>query len=323
MREEEPGRGDPIGGLAAMRKFVPFEADAASTGLGWVGLEAARYSEVPALEMDLPPLTHHALILLPRPPEELDVLYEGVKRHVPPPAGSVLLVPAGSPSLWRLSGRFDSLLIYLEPSLVARVGAEAFGLDPARLTLPPLDGLDHPHLRAAMAAVGAELTAGAGGPLAAESLANVLAVHLIRHVMAPCRPERGRDGALPRGRLRAVVAYIGDHLSAGPTLSSWPRWPASAPTTSRGSSRRPPGCRPTSTSSCAASSGPSNSCKGPATSPWRRSPHTPASRARACSVITSSASSASRRDSSGCPQESPKSRKSLEETPERPPYHCS
>ena len=87
MREEEPGRGDPIGGLAAMRKFVPFEADAASGGLGWVGLEAARYSEVPALEMDLPPLTHHALILLPRPPEELDVLYEGVERHVPPPAG--------------------------------------------------------------------------------------------------------------------------------------------------------------------------------------------------------------------------------------------
>ena len=123
MREEEPGRGDAIGGLAAMRKFVPFGADAASGGLGWVGLEAARYSEVPALEMDLPPLTHHALILLPRPPEELDVLYEGVKRHIPPAAGSVLLVPAGSPSLWRLSGRFDSLLIYLEPSLVARVCA--------------------------------------------------------------------------------------------------------------------------------------------------------------------------------------------------------
>jgi AraC family transcriptional regulator len=202
-----------------MRKFVPFEADAASAGLGWVGLEAARYSDVPALEMDLPPLTHHALILLPRPPEELDVEYEGVKRHVPPPAGSVLLVPAGSPSLWRLGGRFDSLLIYLEPSLVARVGAEAFGLDPARLTLPPLDGLDHPHLRAVMEAVDAELTAGgAGGPLAAESLANILAVHLIRHISAPRRSARGRDGTLPRGRLRAVVAYIEEHLDASPSL---------------------------------------------------------------------------------------------------------
>jgi len=67
--------------------------------------------------------------------------------------------------------------------------------------------------------VDAELTAGAaGGPLAAESLANVLAVHLIRHLLAPRKPWRGRDGALPRGRLRAVVAYVEDHLDAGPTL---------------------------------------------------------------------------------------------------------
>ena len=45
-----------------------------------------------------------------------------------------------------------------------------------------------------------------------------LAVHLIRHVLAPRRAARGRDGSLPRGRLRAVVAYIEDHLDAGPTL---------------------------------------------------------------------------------------------------------
>ena len=122
------------------------------------------------------------------------------------------------PARWHASGRRDALHICLEPGLLARVAAEAFDLDPARLSVPPLDALDLPHLRAAMAAVGAELTAGAGGPLAAESLANVLAVHLIRHVMAPCRPERGRDGALPRGRLRAVVEYVEEHLDAAPTL---------------------------------------------------------------------------------------------------------
>ena len=102
---------------------------------------------------------------------------------------------------------------------MARVAAEAFGLDPVRLTVPPLDSLDLPHLRAAMGAVEAELTAGgAGGPLAAESLANILAVHLIRHVLAPRRHERGRDGALPRGRLRAVVEYIEEHLGGAPSL---------------------------------------------------------------------------------------------------------
>ena len=70
-----------------------------------------------------------------------------------------------------------------------------------------------------MEAVDAELTAGgAGGRLAVLSLANVLAVHLIRHVSAPRQPARRRDGTLPRARLRAVVEYIEEHLDAGPTL---------------------------------------------------------------------------------------------------------
>src|SRR5262245_36342615 len=218
MREEELRRGDPIGPLDWL-KIVPFEAAAASDRLGWVGLEAARYRDAPTSELSPPAITHHRLVLFIRPPEELDLRYEGVKRHLPPPAGAISLLPAGAPSRWRSSGRRDWLHIYLEAGLVARVAAEAFDLDPARLTVPPLDALDLPHLRAAMGAVDAELTAGGvGGSLASESLANVLAVHLIRHVLAPRRSERGRDGALPRGRLRAVVAYIEEHLDASPSL---------------------------------------------------------------------------------------------------------
>jgi len=219
MQQEVPGPGGPPGALAALRKIIPFDPAAASDRLGWVGLEAARYRAAPDSELNPPAIAHDRLVLFARPPQELDLLYEGVKRHVPPPAGSISVVPAGSPALWRWSGPFDWVHISLAPGLVARVGAEAFGLDPARMTVPPLDGLDLPHLRAAMWAVDAELTAGgAGGPLAAESLANVLAVHLIRHVSAPRPPESGRDGALPQGKLRAVVEYIEEHLGVGPTL---------------------------------------------------------------------------------------------------------
>ena len=52
-----------------------------------------------------------------------------------------------------LRGHKDSFHIHLEPGLAARVAAEAFGLDPARLTLPPLDALALPRLGAAMLAV--------------------------------------------------------------------------------------------------------------------------------------------------------------------------
>jgi AraC family transcriptional regulator len=226
MRQEKPGACGPFA-PRDFRKVCPLAAKAcrASEGLGWVGLEAASFDGQFDFETANPPLTHHRLVLLMRPPEELDLQFEGVRRHLPPHAGSIYVVPAGSPVQVRSRRWKDSLHIYLEPGLVARVAAEAFGLDPAQLTVPPLDCLDLPQLRAAMGAVGAELTAGgAGGPLAAESLANVLAVHLIRHVLAPRRPGPGpgrgggRDGALPRGRLRAVVEYIEDHLDAGPTL---------------------------------------------------------------------------------------------------------
>jgi AraC family transcriptional regulator len=200
-------------------KVIPFQAVATSDRLGWAGLEAARFRASPAWEYNAPALTCHRLVLVTRPPQELDLWFDGMQRHVPLPTGGIIFVPAGTPGRVRWSGGFDWLHVYLEPGLVARVAAEAFDVDPARLTVPPIDALDLPRLRAAMSAVDAELTSGgAGGRLAAESLATVIAVELLRHILAPRRPERGHDGTLPRGRLRAVVEYIEEHLDAGPTL---------------------------------------------------------------------------------------------------------
>jgi AraC family transcriptional regulator len=136
MRQEEPELGGPLGPLAALRKIIPFGVAAASDRLGWVGLQAARYRAAPASELNPPALAHDRLVLFSRPPEELDLLYEGVKRHVPPPAGSISVVPAGSSARWRWSSHSDSLHVFLEPRLVARVAAEAFELDPARVAPP-------------------------------------------------------------------------------------------------------------------------------------------------------------------------------------------
>src|SRR4029077_19582098 len=135
-----------------------------------------------------------------------------------PPLGSVSVVPAGIPTRWRWRGTKSSFHVYLEPGLLGRVAADTFGLDPAGGVLPPLDALCIPQLATAMRAVDAELTAGGvGGSLAAESLANVLAVHLIRHVSAPPQPTHRRAGTLPRAKLRAVVEYVEEHLDTGPT----------------------------------------------------------------------------------------------------------
>jgi hypothetical protein len=83
-REEEAERSDPIGPLD-WRRILPYEPAVASDQLGWVGLEAARFRASPAAELHHPALTHHMLVLFARPPDALDLRYDGVTRHVPPP----------------------------------------------------------------------------------------------------------------------------------------------------------------------------------------------------------------------------------------------
>ena len=77
MRQDEPGHGDPIGPLDWLRLRGNEAVAASSDRLGWVGLEAARFHAAPAFAFNPPALTHHRLILFARPPEELDLLYEG------------------------------------------------------------------------------------------------------------------------------------------------------------------------------------------------------------------------------------------------------
>jgi AraC family transcriptional regulator len=191
-QDQELGFAGRIGSHAELHKIlgVPFEEAATSHGMDWASLEAAGYRERPAFEFDPPAIACHRLVYYARPPEELDLRYEGVTRQTPPRAGSISVVPAGYSHRVRSSGCKDELHVYLDPDLVARVAAEAFELDSSRLRVPPLDRLDIPQFRAAMLSVSDELSAAAaGGRLAAESLANILAVQLIRHILAPRSPS--------------------------------------------------------------------------------------------------------------------------------------
>jgi AraC family transcriptional regulator len=206
--------------LEALQKSVPFAPLATSYGMGWKGLQAVRYRKNHLSELSwLGTPRTHVLVLIVRPPEKMHLRYEGVKRDTPPPAGSIAVVPAGSSVLVRWQGGLDSLLIYLERSLVARVAAESFEFDSTRTVVPPIYGLNVPELRSAMLAVDAELRAGGlGGPLLAESLATILCVHLIRHITGPRQRTASADGVLPGCKLQRVIEYIMENLDGSPTL---------------------------------------------------------------------------------------------------------
>jgi AraC family transcriptional regulator len=208
------------GPIESIRKIAPIVADASSGPLGWEGLHALRFHETPSVELNRAPLPLHALVLTTKPPEKLELRYDGVKRSIPLPAGSVSIIPADSAAMWRWQGTKGSLHIYLEPSLVARVAKESFGLDPAQAIVPPLHGLDVPGLRNAMLAVNSELSArGAGGPLLVESLATVLAVHLVRYFTGRRLPEQESSALLPHRKLGMVIDYVMENLHLSPSLS--------------------------------------------------------------------------------------------------------
>jgi PAS domain S-box-containing protein len=61
-------------------------------------------------------------------------------------------------------------------------------------------------------------TGGLGGSLLVESVANVLAVHLIRYITGPGRLKAAADGVLPRHKVPRVIDYIIENLGNSPTL---------------------------------------------------------------------------------------------------------
>jgi AraC family transcriptional regulator len=199
--------------------FLPYPPRATSGPLGWSGLRVEHFQGNPDLEVDLPALTHHLLLLYHRPPDVISLRSEDLERQGPPPPGSVIVIPASSPTWWDWHGPCDSSQVQLDPQLLKRVAAEALDLDPGRVTLPPVYDLSHPQVRAAMLALDTELQAGGpGGRLLAESLSNVLAVQLLRHFSHPGAAEPSRGGVLAKHKLSAVLEYLHEHLDASLSL---------------------------------------------------------------------------------------------------------
>jgi AraC family transcriptional regulator len=199
--------------------LLPVIPDATSQNLGWVGLQAFRYRDAAPNEVHWPPLSWHLLVLVTRPPAKMSFRYEGGERDLPSPAGSITVMPVGSEAQLSWQGTADCLHIYLDPKLTARVATTSLELDVSHTAIPPLDALILPELRTTMLAVDAELTGGGlGGPLMIESLANILAVRLLRYIFGRRRRVTRTDGVLMRGKLTTMIDYIMANLHRSPTL---------------------------------------------------------------------------------------------------------
>ncbi|MBV9873962.1 MAG: helix-turn-helix transcriptional regulator [Verrucomicrobia bacterium] len=227
MSTEKPNRGSQVDEtwdflryhreLSSQDVMVP---EAISQTLGWAGLQAARYRNISTKELQVPRLSQHVLILVTKPPNEMSVRCDEFKRDIPPPTGSITFFPARSMRDWRWRGTVDSLQIALEPRLLATVAAQSFDLELSATSIPPLNSFMLRELRSTILAVESELISGEiGGSIIVESLANILAVQLLRHVFGRRRPSSRTVAPLPRHQLDIIVDYMMANLSNNPTLN--------------------------------------------------------------------------------------------------------
>jgi AraC family transcriptional regulator len=199
--------------------FSPDRPEASGRILGSFGLQVSHHRALETDEIRIDPKSQHVIVLFTKPPNEMNIRCPGLNRKSPPPLGSIALVPAGAVADISWQGPKDCLQVYVEPALVKRVAARSFERD-LSWAIPPLDAFVAPELRSAMLAIDAESAAGGlGGPLLIESLSNILAIHLIRHVFGFRQSAVNERGALPRRKLVATIDYIMANLDNTPTLT--------------------------------------------------------------------------------------------------------
>ncbi|HEX8283387.1 MAG TPA: AraC family transcriptional regulator [Pyrinomonadaceae bacterium] len=129
--------------------------------------------------------------------------------------GGVCVVPSGQPFGARLGGDTECLAIYLDPALVARAARDA-GDAGRRFEVVARSRPRDPVVSRVGLALLAEMRAGAASQdgvsrLYADSLANVLAVHLLRHYTDAGAEPRRFAGGLSGPTLRRVLSYIADN----------------------------------------------------------------------------------------------------------------
>jgi AraC family transcriptional regulator len=129
--------------------------------------------------------------------------------------GFVAVVPSGSPVHWRWDARISFSLLALEPAFLRQVGEESLGLDAEQVRLVRTEREQDPAISTIAAALAREAVRGdAGSRVYAESLATILAVHLLRNYLdAPPDAAAVPPAQVPRAIGRAVAFIQQNHAS--------------------------------------------------------------------------------------------------------------
>ncbi len=171
-------------------------------------------------EVSLPPMEGHCVVIQLWPSLHVSARIGGrdFDRYVRP--GDVAVVPAGTPSEWRWreDRPCNTLHLYLRHAFL-RSATEANGLGGGRVAVEPQFGVRDEHIRHIGMSLLHELSeANVVGRLYADSLAQVLAVQLVRRYSYFQDVHVSRGGMAPR-KLRKAVEFMNERLEGEQEVS--------------------------------------------------------------------------------------------------------
>lgn len=212
---------DPVRHTQTPADPFPTPPITSSRALGWEGLVVERY-QYPGAEYKVPPLAMHALVLQLGQPLRMSQRRDGKTHHGAFLTHQLALIPAGLANHCWHTDSVDAVFLTLDPQFVART-AEAVGADSRRVEVINNFGARDPQLQSLALALLQEAQApGLGGRLYVESLANQLAIHLLRYyaLAAHPLPDLLTGQGLAPAPLQQVLSFINDQLDQDLSLAA-------------------------------------------------------------------------------------------------------
>ena len=213
LKTEPRGAGAEAVEVALVR---PESVRLSSRPLGWGPLNIERREVEPARDF-LPGGTTEHLIFVNLADHHVVCESDGEIIEGQYAAGHVGVHPSHTPVRWEWDTRLSFLLMTLDPAFLDRVARETFG---APVELIYSEGKHDPAISNIASALLREALSGdVGNRMLAESLANVLAVHLLRHYAGRPAQASSELSALPTRAVSQAVRFIHDNYARELSLS--------------------------------------------------------------------------------------------------------
>lgn len=196
--------------------FLHAHPKLSSAAARWSGVVLEEYA-VPACVIPRHEHAENFLHVVLQGSVRYEVLTRGKTLNFSANAGTIFILPRGTIDEIRWDGPTHRIAVALQPPLLTSALDET--VHERDIELTEHWNLIDPNIMAVLVAMKADLNAGSpAGRMYGESLANALAVYLLKRYAARPREPAVYRGGLQRYRLRRVIEYMDENLSRDLTL---------------------------------------------------------------------------------------------------------